>query len=253
MKTIYCIMITNKSRERFISSAIKNFELQTYKEKKLIVLNHSFGTTMINNKDVKNIHEFVVNKDQQKFSLGKLRNIALKAFVPVGGLWTPFDDDDWHREDFLEEFQNRLEYANLDLLFLKNRLECNMNNGFIFRSKFMNGWAFFLARRIEVEGKIELYDDVETLEDSHVGERYRNAGKKVGKFENDPKIYVRMIHTTNSSIFVRKEKSSIVEYGNLNNYQEFDANEEEKGHVRHVIKNYYKDVVKDDSQGLIGN
>jgi hypothetical protein len=232
-------MITNKSRERFIPTAIKNFEMQTYKDKKLIVLNHSYGTKLVKADATANVHEYIVNKEQQNFSLGKLRNIALKAFVPIGGLWTPFDDDDWHRSDFLEEFQKRLEYNHLDLLFLKNRLEYNMNNGFIFKSKFLNGWAFFLAKRIEDDISQELYDDLDTLEDAHIGERYMKCGKKVGKFENDPKIYIRMIHTTNSSIFVRKEKSTIQEYGSMNNYQEFEASDNEKAYVNHVVEKYF--------------
>ena len=63
--------------------------------------------------------------------------------------------------------------------------------------------------------------------------------KKVGKFENDPKIYIRMIHTTNSSIFVRKEKSTIQEYGSMNNYQEFEASDNEKAYVNHVVEKYF--------------
>ena len=227
-------MITNKNRQKFFDVAIENFEIQTYKHKVLVILNHSRGHPMLT-KSKANYHEFMVDKEHEDFSLGKLRNLALRACVPMGGLWTTFDDDDWRRSDYLETFFKRLKHHDLDLLFMKNRLEYNMNNGFIFRSAFMNGRAFFLAKRIlEFE-----YDDLDTLEDTHIGEDYKKFNKKVGKFNNDPKLYIRVIHNNNTSVFVNAGKESISSYSITNNYQEFDASPDEKRYVNDVMQKEY--------------
>ena len=224
-------MITNASRQHFIESAIRNFESQSYRYKTLIVVNHTPGTSLVNQKNSQ-IHEFFVDKEKQHMTLGALRNMALDAFVPNGALWTPFDDDDWRSPDYLLDFYKRFKYHNLDLLFMKNRLEYNKNNGYIFRSRFEDGRAFFLARKFD---NITVYDDLDTLEDTNIDKRYREAGKKIRKFNNDPKMYIRVIHTNNTSVYVQPLKTNIVKYSSDNSYHEFDATIGEKEYVEKIM------------------
>jgi hypothetical protein len=230
-------MITNKDRKRFVPIALKNFKEQTYRNKKLIIINHSFdldsclGDSCLGGGD---IMEIFVDKDKQKFTLGALRNIAL-AMVPFGEYWTTWDDDDYKHPDYLSQFMKRMIRLNLDILFLKNRLEVNLNNQFVFRSKFVRGWAFFVARKIN-EYK---YLDLDTMEDTNVREVYEKAGKVVRIYNNDPKLYIRTIHTTNTSVFVNNEKAEIVQYNEKNHYQEFEATPEENSFVLKIINKYY--------------
>jgi hypothetical protein len=225
-------MITNIKRTRFIEYAIKNFNEQTYPNKTLIVINHSPGKKLI--PETPNVFEFIVDKEQEHFSLGELRNIALEGFVPNNALWTTFDDDDIRSKYYLEQLCKRILYHNIDLLFLKNRLEYNINNGFVYRSQFKSGMPFFIAKKYNGFK----YLNVDSLEDVQVGQDYIKAGKKVAKFNNDSRIYIRVIHNTNTSLFVNNEKNSIVEYDEHNNYREFEATEEEKLFVKNKTYDY---------------
>ena len=232
-------MVTNKTRKHFLTIALKIYAEQTYINKVLIIINHSPEEKLII-EPIKNVHEFLVDKTQQNFTLGQLRNIALDGFVPEGGLWTTNDDDDYKHPTYLEEFIRRLTFHNLDLLFLKNRLEINLNNGFIFRSQFKKGWAFFIAKKY----RDYKYLDLDTMEDKNVRDEYKKNDKKIATFNNDPNLYIRTIHNTNTSIFVVNTKNSIVNYSEDNNYREFDATYEEKKYVNNIIDSYYKDLKK---------
>ena len=237
MTTIYCIMITNSSRMQFINRAIKNFLLQKYTSKKLIIVKHS-PEKLIQDKDLmisENIHEFYIDKSSQHFTLGGIRNIALQAFVPKFALWTTWDDDDWRRSDYLDTLYKGLKLNDFDIIFIKNRLEYNQNNGFIFKSCFLNGRAFFLAKHIPKK----IYDDLDTLEDTHIENTYHKLNQYVGKLDNEAEIYIRVIHTSNTSPFVKPEKKTIDHYPLHNEYQEFDASESEKQYVENTIKLYF--------------
>ena len=231
---IYCIMVTNKNRKRFLPTALVNFAEQTYPNKTLLIINHSPDEKLIL-EPLENVHEFQVNKEQEHFTLGKLRNIALE-FVPDNALWMTNDDDDYKNPDYIALFIKRLLFHNLDILFMKNRLEVNLNNGFIFRSQFRNGRAFFIAKKIR-EFK---YLDLDTIEDKNVRDQYNKANKATAMYDNDPKLYVRAIHNTNTSIFVNNQKSSIVNYTKDNEYQEFEATQEEIDYVNEILGKYYK-------------
>jgi glycosyltransferase involved in cell wall biosynthesis len=231
-------MITNKNRKHFIESALLNFKEQTYPNKVLIVINHSPEEKLITVPHP-NVHEFVVDKSQQHFSLGGLRNIALDGFVPEGGLWTTYDDDDIRAKDYLEQLCKRIVFHGIDLLFLKNRLEYNINNGFVYRSQFKTGMPFFVAKKYTGFKYLE----VDTLEDVRVGQDYQKAGKKVAKFNNDPKLYVRVIHNTNTSAYVRNDKNSIVEYDESTNYHEFEATQEEKEYATSMVTKRLKHLL----------
>jgi hypothetical protein len=244
---IYCIMITNKSRERFINVAINNFLLQTYKKKKLVILNHSndFEVLSQERKDLlgidkvgTDVNELHIDRDSHHFSLGALRNLALDLFVPDESVWTTFDDDDWRSPSYVTDLYRQMSNNNLDLVFLKNRLEHNMNNGYTFKSQFSNGRAFFLAKKYE---KIRnLYDDVDALEDTQIAVKYRNYGKnKIGTFNNDASLYIRMIHSNNTSIYVHPEKKEIINYAPTNDYHEHEASTKEKEFVNKIIDAYF--------------
>ena len=223
-------MITNIKRTSFVPKAIANFQMQKHPEKKLIILNHSPGHIFLK-QPIDNVHEFYIDKLTQKFSLGGLRNIALETCIPRGALWTTFDDDDWRRDDYLSTLYSLLKFNRLDLLFLKKWLEYNENTNFTFKSQFKKGWAFFLARKIDAT----IYDDVDTLEDSRVEEIYKKNGKQVARMNNDPKIYIRVIHSNNTSIFVDPNKNNIVDYAKSQQYQEFEASQAEKDYVMKAL------------------
>jgi hypothetical protein len=235
---IYCIMITSDQRQRFIPVGIRNFNMQSYKKKILIILNNSDTPgTLMTDHTKNNIFEFYVPKKSNGFTLGELRNIALE-FVPKGALWTTWDDDDWRSTSYLESLYNYMKQSKVDIVFIKNRLEYNMNNGFMYRSEFKKAkMPFFLAKRV----KGFKYLNKDSLEDIHVADDYNKLGYKIAMMNNDAKMYLRNIHSSNSSVYVDQEKRQILNYANTSHYHEHRVNDKEKTYIEYIISEYYKD------------
>lgn len=229
-ETIYCLMITGKDEQRykFANISITNFKKQTYENKKLIILNHG-NQDIVKNKE-SNITEIKMNKTH--LSLGDMRNFGLNL-IPLNSLWITWDDDDWRSDNFLKILYNQLK--DNDVVFIQNRLEYNLNNRFIYKSHFSNGMPFFLTRKIE----IIQYLDKDSLEDTEIYNSYVDNNFKIKIIDNDPRMYIRIIHTNNSSLYVQEEKKDIVNYSEESIYSESYPNEEETDYCFNIIKKYF--------------
>lgn len=227
---IYCIMVTGKDMQRykFANISITNFKRQTYENKKLIILNH--GDQDIIHENNSDIIEIKINKEH--FTLGDIRNFGLNL-VPLNSLWITWDDDDWRSDNFLKILYSHLK--DNDVVFIKNRLEYNLNNKFIFKSHFSNGMPFFLSRKIEI---IE-YLSKDSLEDIQMYDEYSNNDFKIKIIDNDPRMYIRIIHTNNSSLYVEQEKNNITLYSDDSKYTETNPGEEEIKYCFNIIKKYF--------------
>ncbi len=228
---IYCILMTGKNEERykFVDIALENFLQQTYKNKFMIIVNH--GTRMLN-LPYENIYEVMFNK--QYLTLGDMRNYAIDL-IPLNSLWTIWDDDDWRHSKYLDILYKKLIENNSDVVFIKNRLDFNMNNGFVYRCKFDHGMPFFLAKKTEVVR----YLPKDSLEDIRLHNDFELNNKKITLIDNDPRLYIRTLHITNTSLYVDNSKSEIVHYSNESKYHEYDAIEREKEYSTKVIDKYF--------------
>ncbi len=115
---VYCLLITGKDAKRIMYSrliGVKNFNLQDYPNKTLIIINHGDQPVMLTKQ--KNIFELRVQKNNM--TLGDLRNLSLDL-VPLNGIFCVFDDDDWRPERYLSYMVNKLLETKSVAVFLKN-------------------------------------------------------------------------------------------------------------------------------------
>jgi len=230
---IYCILLTGKNDERykFIPIAIKNFNNQTYPNKKLLIINHGNKKQIL--KEIDNIEEIMF--DKSNFTLGCMRNFAIDM-IPYNTIWTVWDDDDIRHEKYLEILYKNLIKNNADVLFYKNRIDYNINNKFGYRCKFDNGMPCLLAKKTEV---IQ-YLKKDSLEDIKLQTDFSFHNKKIFLLNNDPRLYIRIIHDFNTSLFVDNSRKSIVNYSDNSHYHEFELTDKEREYVKKTISEYFK-------------
>lgn len=232
---VTCLMVTGKDSERITlaRASVKNFIDQTYPFKKLIIVNHH-PTRKVLADDYrqwpKDVFEFKVDKKADRLTLGDIRNISLEL-VAHDACWTTWDDDDWRAPNYLSTLINYMGQTGAIAVVFQNRLEYNKNTGFIWGVSKTMGFPTVMGkfdRRIQYLSK-------DTLEDVHIIENYKSLGK-VSALNNDPKLYIRLVHENNTSTYVDPEKSSILHYSDTSAFQERDATESEQQFVRNVFE-----------------
>lgn len=236
LPNIYCILITGKNEDRykFIPIAINNFNEQTYQNKYLLIINHG-SKQIVDIHTQKNITEIMF--DKTNFTLGDMRNFALDQ-IPFENLWCVWDDDDYRHPKYIELLYKYLIDNKADVVFFKNRIDYNINNNFAYRSKFINGMPFVLAKKTE---KVR-YLSKDSIEDIQLQIDYKNNNKKIIVINNNPMWYIRLIHTSNTSLYVDNEKNSIVEYGDESTYYEFNLTDIEQTYADKIINKYFTNI-----------
>lgn len=239
---VYCIMVTN--RVAFARVAIENFKRQSYPDKKLIIVNTSdqaLQTTDANHlmKVDRSILEIQTVRHKHT-TLGSLRNMAL-SLVPFMSIWTTWDDDDWRSDDYLSSLYYALtrDRAKRYLVYM-NRLEWNTNTDLVYRVSMENGTFVYFVYKDDV---MPDFDNSDTREDESIMRYIRyntDADKRTTILDNDPTLYVRLVHGRNTSEFVDPDKRQI-DTQSHGGYVESEATREDLKYVDGV-KKYYKSV-----------
>ncbi len=234
---VYCLMVTgyNDKRRDFARVSIQNFKEQTYKNKHLIILNQS-KNKLIKNDEKENILEMYIDNTDK--TLGELRNISLQ-FVPPNAIWTTWDDDDWRHPIYISRMINEMRKRNTDFLMFTNRLEYNLNNQFAFRMSLQSGLMTFFSKYNQ---NIQ-YEHKSTSEDVKV-KSYAINELKTHIYDNDAKMYIRLIHDNNTSVFVEPDKSDVKNTKNNKMYFENKLNKKEKSFIDNIISKYYKQCMR---------
>lgn len=222
---IVCIMITGKDKERlnFARKSIKNFTEQSYPHKKLLILNHHEQSIEQPMDIEQNVFHFQIKK--QNMSLGALRNIALEL-VPLNAFWTVWDDDDVRSHDYLSTLYHELESNKADCLAFTNRYEYNVGTKLAWKMTLKSGFPLLLCQK---NPNIQ-YQDKNTMEDVQLINDVIKQNMKVTLFDNNPAIYVRLVHQTNTSLYVNKGKNKVHQSKNRN-YKEYDVSKKEKDYI----------------------
>lgn len=231
---VYCLMVTGKDEKRLAYArqiGIANFDLQDYPNKHMIIVNH--GKKPVLDRPQDNIYEIMVEKGPD-MTLGDLRNISLDL-VPLNACFSIFDDDDWRVPNYLSFLVDHMLKTHSIAVFLKNRIEYNLANGYTFRSHFRNGNTHILAMKLD---RLR-YTSVDTLEDVHLQEDIASFKKKYTAIDNDPRMYVRIIHQNNTSPFATDNRADIVRYSPNGNYWESEASSEEKDYAAKIARERY--------------
>lgn len=227
-------MVTGKddTRHEYAKLSIENFWQQTHPNKYLLIINHGKALIMNNHH---NILEISVNK--KYFSLGALRNIALQI-IPPGACWTTWDDDDYRHPEYLTSLYKTMIQSNADIVCITNRMEYNSKTRLIWRMRMPNGMQFALVRHNHAT--TFSYLDQDTMEDVHLSTHF----KRRFMFDNDPLLYIRIVHGSNTSLYVDPEKSNVYESRNpQSRYQEYKASTIEEKQVLNIISHHFRNVL----------
>lgn len=235
--TIYGMMITGKSpcRYQLALKSIENFFEQSYTNKHLMIINHGNQKLNINNNE--NITEIII--DKKSTSLGNLRNLCL-YLIPDNHYWTLWDDDDYRSTNYLEYLYNNLKTNNADTVLFTKRLEYNYNNDYVWESQLKTGYVTLLS--LKKPNQLVKYLDKDSMEDLNLIKDLRNNGHKIHIIkDNDPKIYIRLVHTDNTSLYVNKNKQNIHQNTSQNSiFTETNVDTKLANYTRNFMSNYYR-------------
>lgn len=231
--TIVCLMVTGKDNMRihYAKQSVINFKSQTYPKKKLIIFNHNEGRIPVtNDHDEDNIQEFFIHKSKD-LSLGAIRNMMLEL-VGFNDLWITWDDDDWRSPELLTVMHRELRKNNAVAVALTNRFEYNINQEFVWKSYLSKGFPHILA----VYDRRAQYLDKDTMEDVELIASYTNLGKVV-QLDNANSDYIRLVHGSNTSLFVNPDKRTTIANGNAH-YNESQTSTKEREFVIEIMSRY---------------
>lgn len=226
-ETIYCVMITGKdsSRKRFAKISIENFKRQTHENKKLIIVNESVERFSEKDTDI-----LEINIQRKAMTLGDLRNIAFE-FIPENSLWTVWDDDDWRHESYLKYLYQNLNHN--DYVLFTKRIEHNLNTNYSWMMHLKTGFVTFLGRK-----RYNLkYDSVNVNEDVRLRKTIVENLKYRILSNNPAIIYIRFVHSNNTSVLIDKSKTSIKNTSKNKVYFEYEIKDRK-------TLNYIQDVLK---------
>lgn len=232
--TVYCLMITGKTNERYIfaKTAIMNFRRQKYKHKHLIIINE--GNTKFEETS-NDTTEIMINR--RSMTLGDLRNIALEL-VPYNSIWTPWDDDDWRSDDYISTLYNVLITSNSEMLMYTSRLEYNMNTKFTWTFILKTGIVMFFGFK-DMSMKYKSVD----YNEEHDLKKYLRSNKKCIIYNNDPNIYIRFVHKDNTSVYVNPNKRKVSDTSKNTDYKEQESDPKDTEYVKMIVKNYYNNII----------
>lgn len=227
---ITCIMITGKdaSRERFARQAIRNFREQTYPVKHLVIMNHGSFSAVHSDENLSNVTEVRVTKGDG-VTLGDIRNMAFD-FVPYGGLFFVWDDDDYRAPDTLMRMYRHMRSENASAVCFTQRLEYDISTHFAWKTILQSGFVHVLAKKHYGVR----YMSKESLEDINLLKDMRKVYPVATMTENDPTMYVRLVHGSNTSLYVKPKKTDIIKNPTTANWQETQLSPKERSFIDKV-------------------
>ena len=201
---VYCLMVTGKddARVALARGSVQNFIDQMYAAKRLVIVNHHPTQSVLQGKVLDGVTEVRVDKAGK--TLGDLRNVSM-AYVQPGTLWTPWDDDDVRSLDYLALLFGRMATTGADVVLTTRRYEYNANTDFAWETKLPTGtWMFFAKYDAAYK-----YASLDTKEDNAVKDQMYALKKAIDMYDNDPRMYIRLVHSNNTSVAVDPAKQAL--------------------------------------------
>lgn len=235
---IYCLMVTGKDEARinYAKLAVQNFLAQTHPYKRLIIVNHH-QTLKVLDDNALHIHPYIKEHYMPKTpstTLGDLRNFSL-SHVPIGTLWTIWDDDDYRRDDYLEYLLRH--HTSNNIVCFQNRLEHNINTHTSWVAHKKSGYVTLLAPRIASISYLKR----DSMEDVNLISDYKNMKYKQTILDNTPNLYLRLVHSNNTSLYVNPKKTYLLnsQHPNAEYYESVPSREENKM-IEYILTTFYR-------------
>ena len=231
---VHCLMITRNLPERraYIDASVRNFHEQTLARKHLVIVNQS-DTRVSAPSDA--VTELMLPSDHT-LSLGQLRNMSLE-FVPIGGVWTTWDDDDWRHNTYLETLLHALVRQRADVVTIGDRIEYNAMTRFAHVATLTTGFMTFLA----VHHPQLRYGDADTLEDVPL-KKYATSRLRFRALRLPPTMYVRFSHGNNTSPYVNRNKRGLRDTHRNVAYFERSLTRSERTYLSNTLRDQYADI-----------
>lgn len=223
---ITCVMIT-ANREKLARAAIDNFREQTHRRKHLLIINHGAGPSLADPERMYNVTELRIDKGAM--TLGDMRNMAFEL-VPYNGLFCVWDDDDYRAPAFLETLYSAMIGTGADGVCFQNRLEYNIKTNFAWRTFLRKGFVHVLARK---DYRVR-YLSKDSMEDVELLDTMRRTYRVHTLIDNDPCMYVRLVHGTNTSEYVDAGKTTVVRNPPDADWQEHLLTAAEAAYIRDI-------------------
>jgi hypothetical protein len=236
--TVYGVMVTGKSTERihFARLSAEQFYQQTYPHKRLIIVNHHPTLRVLSGdtqKSMGDAFEVCVDKEGNNLSLGDLRNIGLNL-VPSDASWIAWDDDDWRHPELIQSMQSARTRYKADVVMISNRYEYDINTSFAWQTKLKIGFVHCLCPN---SAGIR-YLNKDSMEDAHLRKSFLHSNLRVFVMDNDPKMYIRIVHHANTSLLVNKGKTTVRRYSD--SWEETAVTKIERQQIEKNISSYIK-------------
>jgi hypothetical protein len=242
--TIYCLMVTGSdNRHHFAKQSIRNFKEQMYTNKRLVIINHGKQSLLQDSSSYVSdeqtpaqIFEFFV---PESLTLGEMRNISLNM-VPIDAMWTVWDDDDYRQPNYLSFLHNVFKrYPTADVVAFTKRTEYNHNTGFVWGISLKKGFVTVLAKQ---DLRVKYLSEKNTMEDINLFDSFENLGKKIIVVNNAPNMYIRLVHKSNTSLYVDPTKKEVMESKFVSdNFREFEIDADEQKRVKEFMDEYFYD------------
>jgi glycosyltransferase involved in cell wall biosynthesis len=188
-ETVYGVMITGKSDERLpmAVNAIRSFLQQSYRRKKLIIVNdgESDCASGFTGTEIEEL------RLSGQYSLGTLRNIALEQ-IPSGAPWIQWDDDDWKHSCLIADQKRVLDLSGTEMCVLKAQVQYSFckNTAWIKEAERIEGTI--LARKRDL-----FYPEIPKGEDTEYLRAFQKRFTST-YWNNPPHFYLRFLHENNT-------------------------------------------------------
>jgi glycosyltransferase involved in cell wall biosynthesis len=232
---VYCLMVTlnDPRRQEYIRQSVRNFREQTYVNKRLVIMNQSESGERILASKEDLADDRMLEVMLPRGNLGEIRNISLEM-VPLGAIWTLWDDDDWRAPDYLEILEKTMRENDADFLMIRNRIEYVVPTKFAYVATLRSGFMSFFARKTPRPLR---YAHLDRLEDKPLKIEARRT-RAVYVLDNPPTMYVRFVHDTNTSPYVNNKRASVRDTSRNSDYFEREIHAREHESLRKILSNY---------------
>ena len=234
---VNCVMVTlnDSFRRSYVEKSILNFHSQTYKHKRLIIVDQSAdGILPGEGWKSSNVTVFHIPVPHSH-TLGSLRNMVLNT-IPHSQIWTTWDDDDWRDHRYIDIAINQLRRTHSDFMMLTQRIDYNTTTDFAYGVTLKSG--LYASTFAYVNDRIR-YDNLNSMEDQCIKRLGFLYSKKPTTMVNDPLLYIRLVHGNNTSQYVKKQKTCILDTANNKHFFEWNVTSTQLIRIREILSTYY--------------